>query len=366
MRFERHGGPPDLPAAFKAFVVGPLGGRSLDDHAAQEAAKGEFPDFAAFRDLVLIEMKHLETDQNERLNNAVDEITNEEEKPLFFGNRDARLVLGNLSNHDEIKFKIFSKLSKTIETILSKSNRQFQGYRIRNPRKNNLNICLLLNAALAEYTPETVCRAVHAKMKGGKDGSLRFPSIDIVLYISEKHFRHLPDGRLAFAIAIIEASGAIDHPWKMELVNRIVAAWADFRTGTPHENQDDIHNFDAIEDIPERLTRSEFWIIEYRRNPYLSALSLEKLRVHFHRILSLGNFFLIKGDWPKPPEAHMIENMRRFQHAIEETNRRGTDLGDLEFGLLTDAEREFVLRDLPSELIAIMTREKPSDSDQST
>jgi hypothetical protein len=40
-----------------AFVTDPLRGRSLDDNAAQEGSEGQFPDFAAFRDLVLIEMK---------------------------------------------------------------------------------------------------------------------------------------------------------------------------------------------------------------------------------------------------------------------------------------------------------------------
>jgi len=64
---ERHGSPPDLQSAFRDFVVKHLRGRSRDDHKDAEAKLGKFPDFACFRDIVLIEMKHLQADQKDRL-----------------------------------------------------------------------------------------------------------------------------------------------------------------------------------------------------------------------------------------------------------------------------------------------------------
>ncbi len=54
MYVERHGGPPDLQAAFEHFVVRKLKGRLLDDRKNEEAKLGKFPDFACFRDLVRI------------------------------------------------------------------------------------------------------------------------------------------------------------------------------------------------------------------------------------------------------------------------------------------------------------------------
>lgn len=70
IHIERNGGPPDLPTAFAHFVVHHLRGRSLDDNKDEEAKLGKLPDFACSRDLVLIEMKHLEADHNERINEA--------------------------------------------------------------------------------------------------------------------------------------------------------------------------------------------------------------------------------------------------------------------------------------------------------
>jgi hypothetical protein len=71
MRFERNGGPPDLQSAFTNLIVSRLHGRILDDNHAVESADGKFPDFGCFRDLMLIEMKHLETDQQDRINEVI-------------------------------------------------------------------------------------------------------------------------------------------------------------------------------------------------------------------------------------------------------------------------------------------------------
>jgi hypothetical protein len=83
MRFERKGGPPDLQAAFTTLIVSHLRGRVLDENHAVESAEGQFPDFSCFRDLVLIEMKHLETDQQDRINDVINAKLDPAEKPIF-------------------------------------------------------------------------------------------------------------------------------------------------------------------------------------------------------------------------------------------------------------------------------------------
>ncbi|MET4632080.1 hypothetical protein ABIB83_009150 [Bradyrhizobium sp. I1.8.5] len=146
MCVERRGGPPDLQTAFERFVVGKLHGRLLDDQKDEEAKLGNFPDFGCFRDLVLIEMKHLESDQNERVNDTYKNKVLPGEEPMFYGTR--RVDFDKLSNGEEIRSAILNKLTQTIETQLRKANRQFAEYRARNPRKNLLSICLLLNSQI--------------------------------------------------------------------------------------------------------------------------------------------------------------------------------------------------------------------------
>ena len=359
MRFERHGGPPDLQQLFKTFVLASLKGRALDDNHLKEASEGRFPDFSCFNDLLLIEMKHLETDQNDRINEVLDEKIVPEEKPLFYGSRDASLVTDKLSNSAEINAAVFSKLSRTIETILRKANKQFEGYRSRHPRKNTVNICTLLNAKLQEYTPEVVVKAVHSKMKSEQVGEPRFPHIDAVIYISEKHFKALPDGRIAHCIASYEGMGSINNPWKIQFIESIINAWSMFRTGDPlhSDNSDnDVYGFSTVKDIPRRMKKYEVWQLEYQRNPYLNVLTLEQLRVHFHRTMAVNSLAFVKGSWPKPTKENIENGLRQCQHVIEETNLRGVDMRDFHLSLLTPDEMKQVFSGLPLELVSILTR----------
>lgn len=62
---------------------------------------GKFPDFGCFRDIVLIEMKHLEADQKDRLNEAFQKHVNPDEHPMFYGTRPMNFA--KLSNVEDIK-----------------------------------------------------------------------------------------------------------------------------------------------------------------------------------------------------------------------------------------------------------------------
>lgn len=355
MRVERRGGPPDMQAAFKYLIERCLNGRSLDENRNAEATAGRFPDFGCFRDIVLIEMKHLETDQHDRLNEVIDSRANPNEKPIFYATRDANLVVDKLSNADEINKTIGNKLYRTIENVLSSSNKQLSGYRTRNPRKNTVNICAILNSTLREFTPEVVVHAIHRKMKKTDSTEPRFPDIDAVIYFSEKHSVRLPDGRIAFAIVIFEGLGAINHPWKMMFVDRIVEAWSTLRTGDVSAEGVDPREFDVVHDIPDKMSRSDMWYLEYQRNPYLRDVSDEHLKLLFHRNMAISSINLVKGDWPKISQDALAENTRRFAHIIEETNRRGIDLRSFSPATLTPEQKANIYRGLPPELVTILT-----------
>ncbi len=104
MHVERRGGPPNLQAAFAHFVRHALRGRLLDDHKDKEAKLGKFPDFTCFRDLILIEMKHLESEQNDRVNDTYKKNVIPEEEPVFYGSRP--VDFDKLSNGDDIRFSM--------------------------------------------------------------------------------------------------------------------------------------------------------------------------------------------------------------------------------------------------------------------
>ncbi|HEY0329902.1 MAG TPA: hypothetical protein VGC77_12475 [Rhodopseudomonas sp.] len=362
MHVERRGGPPDLQAAFAHFVVHHLHGRLLDDQKDLEAKLGKFPDFACYRDLILIEMKHLESEQNERVNDAFKKKVIPDEEPLFYGTR--RVDLGKLSNGDEIRLAILNKLAKTIETHLSKASQQFSEYLARNPRKNSVSICVILNSQVDEFSPDVVMHAVHRKLKPTAQGQ-RFSNIDAVVYVSEKHFQKLPDGRIAFAIVNVINMPAIEQAWKMEIVDVVGQKWSQFRTGdTPVTGNPD--QFESIEDIPESMARHEAWKLAYRRNPYLRSKSDHELKLHFHRCVALNSLSFLKGGWPKPAPDQTELHLRRFDDSISEMNFRNLDLRQFSPRLLTSNERQVIYAGLPEELVRVLSSQTPDPADVKT
>jgi hypothetical protein len=351
MHVERRGGPPDLQKAFEHFVVRHLKGRLLDDRKDEEAKLGKFPDFACFRDLVLIEMKHLESGQNDRVNDTYRNKVIPEEEPIFYGTR--RIDLDKLSNGDDIRSAILNKLTRTVETHLNKANQQFGEYRARNRRKNSVSVCLLLNSRIDEFSPDVVMHAVHRKIKPTEAG-LRFPHIDAVIYISEKHYQRLADGRVAFAIVTVIGVPAIEQSWKMGLVDLVSQKWSQFRTSAApvagHPDQ-----FNSVDDIPESMSRHEAWKLAYKHNPYLRTLSDQQLKLHFHRCVAVNSLSFLKGKWTKPTQNQTATGIRQFDDAISEINSRGLDMRQFNPRDLSEQERQAIYTDLPAELVRLLS-----------
>lgn len=352
MRIERTGGPPDLEKAFHWFVETVLGGRSLDDNRDVEAAEGKFPDFACFRDLVLIEMKTLKADQSDRLNDVIEQNIDPEEKPIFFGTRDGASVLKNVSNGDNIQAKIFDKLTNTVTNHLSKASRQFADYRARKKPKNSVSICVILNSQQMEFTPQMVAAVIQRRMNvAPKDGQPpRFHEIDAVVYISEKHVTRLKNGMKAFGIVVFYGAGIKEQPWKEQFVHSVIRRWSDARTDGGFHSDQVAEPFVAVEDIPEKITNGESVRLAYRRNPIFRSLSNSDLRVRWNRNVALGMLSFVKGSWKRPSPKETLSQTQEFDCLIEETNFRGIDLREFAPAKLNEAERAIVLDGLPLEL----------------
>jgi hypothetical protein len=305
-------------------------------------------------------MKHLESDQHNRLNEVLEDRINPAEKPFFYGRREAHFITSALSNRASVHAAIFTKLARTIETSLREANRQFASYRSRHPRKNSVAVCVILNSKLREFTPEVALKAVHAKMKTGKRSVSRFPQIDAVLYFSEKHYRTLPDGRIAFAVGVYEGAGLSDHPWKGPFVDRIASAWSQMRTGGGIVDSDNLEDFELVHDIPDTMKRHEAWQLEYQRNPYMAKIPVDRLRVLFHRCIAVNSLTFLKGSWPKPHKQATGKELHLFQHLVEETNRRGLDLRMLDHRLLSPSDKAQVYAGMPLELVAMLDKSKSS------
>jgi hypothetical protein len=271
-------------------------------------------------------------------------------KKSRYGTR--RLDVSTFSNGDKIASAILSKLARTIETHLDRADDQFKDYRSRNDRKNSLSICLLLNSKIDEFSPDVVMQAVRQKMKPTATG-IRFPNIDAVLYISEKHVQQLPDGRVAFAMIQVIGLPAEEQRWKIPIVERVMQHWSIFRTGGAaiFGRPDQFAN---IVDVPPTMARHEAWKLAYRRKPYLRGLTNQQLKINFHQCVGFCAL-LLNGSWPKPsPEQHLVY-VRQLGDSIEEINHRQIDLRQIAHRDLSGQERAEAYAGLPAELIELLS-----------
>ena len=204
---------------------------------------------------------------------------------------------------------------------------------------------------------EAVSRMINA---GASNKVPRFLDIDAVVYISEKHCSILSDGRQAFAMGIFSGAGCEKDSWKMQLVDRVVRSWSLARTGTEYVESDSSGlrgGFDVIEDIPEKVSRSELWIIEYARHRHLEFISNSKLKIQFNRLnVELGRAF-IRGNWDRPHDAEIQENIRAFTHVMEEIKLRGIDVREFTWRSMSLEERSEIFRPgMPRELVEMFSR----------
>jgi hypothetical protein len=336
-RVERSGPKPDLEALFTRFVREQLSGVVLDDQADQLSADGKFPDFACLRDLVLLEMKHLQESQHDKVQQTFKQTAKPEEVPLFFGQMTSDRVLPHLSNADQVTRAISNKVSRTIENLIRTANRQFRNWEANHSRSHRVRICMILNSDILEFSPSLVGWAISRalSLKSDRQQPYRFPYVDGVIYISEKHFTPLPDGRIAHAIGVFVLDTAQASDWKQATMTYITDRWSRWRTGTDPIAAPLGTEFDVVEDIPPRMKRYQAWELHYRRRPYLRHLPEEQLRALFYRLVLNLPSALAKGD-PIKPSKEAMENIERFSHVMEEVRHRGIDLRTWP---LTDTER---------------------------
>ena len=296
-------------------------------------------------------MKTLKDDQGDRVNDVFDKLANPAEKPMFYGTRDGSKILSALSNGKEIEQRVFDKLTNTITNHLSKANKQFADYRQRVKRKNTVTICVILNSTVTEFSPQTVAAAIQRKMNvKPKDGLPKYYDIDAVVYISEKHIVKLSDNRNAFALVVFHAAGAMDQPWKTQLIDHFTKKWSDERTEGVFDGRIN-EPFAVVEDIPDRMTRSDSVRLAYRRNPYMRNLSDADLRVRWNRCAALSALSFVKGDWEPLGQNEKIANTNEFTCLNEEINFRGLDLRTMSFHHLTPEEKAKVLFGLPPDIL---------------
>jgi hypothetical protein len=362
MRIERSGTAPLLTPRIIRFLEAGLKARSLDDPSSQEL---ERPDYTCFNGLFVIELKTLEDDGSERVDNLTDELRKRDDFPIFLGSAPIESVLKNMSDPDPVRRKLTERVGRSIRRHLRKSNSQLGAHATREPRKNMVRIVLIVNEDNELYEPRVVGFVVSRFLAQKENGRYVHENVDAVIYLTERHATTI-NGQIAFPTLAVMGPAMDDALWKEPLVQLFSEKWAEWNKVVCYDGVSQLNEFATIDHIPDHAPRHEFWRIEYRRNPYMRNLPKDELRNRFDETLVISLLAFVKGS-PTPPSTElMMENMRVFTHVMMEMAERAIPV--TEFPQLLEREQAAAVRlGLPSTVVDWLaqldkTRRKPTDA----
>jgi hypothetical protein len=316
MRIERTGPVPPLTPRVERFIREALRGQSLDDPEKSAQVR---PDYSCLGGLVAIELKTLEDNGEERLENLLEQLRQRPDWPMFLGSAPLDSFIKNTDDPDGLGKKVMERIGRGITRPLQKANRQLQAHARDHPRKNLVKILVLVNEDHEGYDPQTVAYILwHAVRWEEPDGSPRFAHVDAIIYFTERHATIVQD-LVTFPITRVEGAGVYDAPWKSDVLEFIQHRWIQFcgYRELSVENPETME-FKTIDHIPDEAPRHERWRTDYRRKPYLNALTTEALRDEFDEIMLINTISMLKAPPIVIPKEQTMLGFERFTHVMME------------------------------------------------
>lgn len=324
MRVERRGQVQKLTPLVERFLVEALGGVSLDDPENSEQRR---IDYSCLSGLLAIEIKSLEDDASERMNNLTEELRERDDWPVFLGSVPMQSFIRHLEDSEKVERKVLDRMGRAIKNHLHKANKQLEAHVASNPRKNLVRVVVLINEDHEIYDPKTVAFIVQRLLLREEKGVLLYPFIDAVVFQSERHVAAI-DRQMAFPIVSIEGVPIEQAVWKRNVLNFMLRRWGKWNGRPVHYVDDNLTDFDTIDHIPEKMKRYEKWQLDYRRNRYMEKFTHDELRNRFDEIMVVSTLKFVKNSPETPNDEAVTWSMSSMSHLMLEMGWRATPITD--------------------------------------
>jgi hypothetical protein len=319
MRIERKGPVAKLTPRLERFFIEALGGESLDDILHAEARKA---DFRCLNGLLAIELKTLEQDGAQRIDNLTAELSQRPDWPVFLGSVPIESLFKHVQDAEKVKRRFVDRIGRAVKDHVSKADKQLAAHEATFPRKNMLKVMVLANEDHEIYDPAMVGYLVQKILLRQENGAHLYPHIDAVIFISERHAAALKD-QIAFPIVCIDGHSMTCAPWKSDIIEMFMTRWARWNGAELYHSDLQTQRFRAVEHIPEHMKRYEHWQLEYKRMPYMAAFTVEQLRERFDEIICISSLRFIKDSPLKPSDDAVSWSLSSMSHITLEMGWRG-------------------------------------------
>lgn len=309
----------EMEERFERFALTLPGAESIDA-LNLDSAGGPRADYLWRERSVVVEVKILRGDPQEKSDGMFEQLGKRDDFPIFYGPAPADKVLANLPDGDDLLRKLHEKVSRAIE-----KNFRDAKYQIDNTKKllglpDALGILVLLNPDVEAHDPINVGKFVSEMMIKHTPPV----AIDVVWLISEAHF--LGQG---MPCILITSERMERLPWADSWLSGLNERWAEFnnsRLFTSDAQQLAHMPFQRKSERPSGpLTNQQRWEASYLANPYLADLNDDQLRAFGHKAATDLLPYFTKGG-PRLPFADLDPIAQRWAHFLVEAARRGLDI----------------------------------------
>lgn len=282
---------------------------------------------------IIFEQKAITTDQADKIQREIDKYQDEDFFPLFYGQRDINQILKHFPDQDVVKRKIYNHITRALEEYLSSANKQILSTEALFDLTNTVGVLIILNDSVRVLSPEILFHRISSRLLEKLDsGGFRFNRINYVVLVSETHNFQ---GKLPLILTIEGPSIAENKDTVSDYLQYLSVSWACYngrelaQLSVEQINWQDFKETQKESTLPK--TRSQERIEWYKHNPYLNHLTDEQLLEYGSKLLDAILPYVLKGSIQERSSTEQGgELFLQFGDFIEETNRRGIDLKDIE------------------------------------
>jgi hypothetical protein len=295
-----------------------------------EQRKSKKADFFFFERQFIGEMKSIKKDMEPKAHTILDKHRDRPEYPIFFRQWEVSKILEHLPDGEYINHEMFYAITSALEYNVEQANRQIRETKKTFELEDTEGILIVLNELVENLSPDLIAYRIHQLLnKKSPSGDARYPNISVVWVISDIYVVKTVSGQELLPSVVVVNDHTLSWQSALDYVNWLQRKWASFNNIPFVEGNVDIINskFSKRKELnySGTISRSEMWIRQYIKTPYLRHLNKEQLLKHGQHLWYETLPAFIKGSHDKPPQEKVFELMELGTHFIEEINHRGID-----------------------------------------
>ena len=302
---------------------------NLDDLACFQEEKADY--LFSDRDLI-IEVKNIESDPSFKLEELNENLKNEPDYPLFFGEKNLTDVFEHFENSDELSQIAYKKLTMQVERALEKAEKQIKNTRKKFGLDSAYGVVIILNDLVKVLDPDHIASRAAKFLLKTNNGRYRYKNINSIVLISETHkVKNSGPYEEALPIVFINSPHTQANSLHNLKLDDLLKQWSHFCGRQYIEIERKISQADNYfnergSNATERpMVRQELWRAQYITNRYYKKLSDDDFLKAVAVVMDELMPHFLKNK-PNLSENKLMELMQASTHCVEEAQIRNMDM----------------------------------------